>query len=49
MLHNYNDSTLKKAIFDETIAVCRGTIIGKLTSSKEKIDIFRKLNKFLIS
>ncbi|KAL4508287.1 hypothetical protein ABPG72_003591 [Tetrahymena utriculariae] len=49
MLHNYNDKTKKKSIFEETIAVCRGTIIGKLTTSKEKVDVFKRLNRFLIS
>lgn len=49
MLHNYSDQTKKKSIFEETIAVCRGTIIGKLTTSKEKVDVFKRLNRFLIS
>lgn len=43
-LHNHHESNSTDFIFDETIAVCKGTIIGKLTSLPERTNFFDKLN-----
>lgn len=46
-LHDFAEKGRSRAIFEEAIAVCRGTILGKLASNKEPIDLFRQLNKSL--